>query len=79
MSAADDAAVKLRKAMTRAAQWHARLIDTMLTKGQESTDRRQDYDEERYRYRERGLRALSRRAVKLGMQMVPIASADQPA
>jgi hypothetical protein len=55
------------KAVTAAAHKIARLIYTMLTKGQE-------YYEERYR--ERVLRALSQRAAKLGMQMVPIA---QPA
>lgn len=55
------------KAVTAAAHKLARLIYTMLTKGQE-------YYEERYR--ERVLRALSQRATKLGMQMVPIA---QPA
>jgi transposase len=46
----------------------------MLTKGEEYTDQGQDYYEERYR--ERVLRALSLRAAKLGMQMVPTA---QPA
>jgi transposase len=62
------------KAVTAAAHKLARLIYTMLTKGQEYTDQGQDYYEERYR--ERVLRALSQRAAKLGMQMVPIA---QPA
>ncbi len=62
------------KAVTAAAHKLVRLIYTMLTKGQEYTDQGQDYDEERYR--ERVLRALSQRAAKLGMQMVPIA---QPA
>ena len=46
------------------------MIYTMLTKGEEYTDQGQDCDEERYR--ERVLRALSQRAAKLGMQMVPI-------
>ena len=46
----------------------------MLTKGQEYTDQGQDYYGERYR--ERVLRALSQRAAKLGMQMVPIAQPD---
>ena len=64
------------KAVKAAAHKLARLIYTMLTKGQEYTDQAQDYDEERYR--ERVLRALSQRAAKLGMQMVPIASAEQP-
>lgn len=62
------------KAVTAAAHKLARLIYTMLTKGQEYTDQGQEYFEERYR--ERVLRALSQRATKLGMQMVPIA---QPA
>jgi hypothetical protein len=42
----------------------------MLTKGEEYTDQGQDYYEERYR--KRVLRALSQRAAKLGMQMVPL-------
>ena len=62
------------KAVTAAAHKLARLIYTMLTKGEEYTDQGQPYYEERYR--ERVLRALSQRAAKLGMQMVPIA---QPA
>ena len=62
------------KAVIAAAHRHARLIYTMLTRGQEYTDQGQDYLEERYR--ERVLRALSQRAAKLGMQMVPI---EQPA
>lgn len=61
------------KAVT-AAHKLARQIYTMLTKGQEYTDQGQDYYEERYR--KRVLRALSQRAAKLGMQMVPI---QQPA
>jgi transposase len=62
------------KAVTAAAHKLARLIYTMLTKGEEYTDQGQDYYEERYR--ERVMRALSQRAAKFGMQMVPIA---QPA
>ena len=46
----------------------ARLIYTMLTKGEEYTDQGQDYYEERYR--ERVLRQLSQRAQKLGMKLV---------
>jgi transposase len=65
------------KAVTAAAHKLARLIYTMLTKGQEYTDQGQDYYEERYR--ERVLRALSQRAAKLGMLMVPIAPPQQPA
>jgi transposase len=59
------------KAVTAAAHKLARLIYTMLTKGQEYTDQGQDYYEERYRGRV--LRALSQRAAKMGMQRVPIA------
>jgi hypothetical protein len=62
------------KAVAAAAHKLARLVYTMLTKGEEYTDQGQDYYEERYR--ERVMRALSQRAAKLGMQMVPIA---QPA
>jgi hypothetical protein len=42
-----------------------------LTKGEDCTDQGQDCYEQRYRARV--LRALSQRAAKLGMQMVPIA------
>ncbi len=63
------------KAVTAAAHKLARLIYTIiLTKGEEYTDQGQDYYEQRYR--ERVLRALSQRAAKLGMKMVP---AEQPA
>jgi hypothetical protein len=64
----------LPKAVTAAAHKLARLIYTMLTKGEEYTDQGQDYYEERSR--ERVLRALAQRAAKLGMQVVPV---DQPA
>ena len=56
------------KAITATAHKLARLIYTMLTKGQEYTDQGQDYYEERYR--ERVLRQLSKRAEKLGMKLV---------
>ena len=46
----------------------ARLIYTMLTKGEEYTDQGQDYFEERYR--ERVLRQLNQRANKMGMKLV---------
>ncbi len=62
------------KAVTAAAHKLAWLIYTMLTKGEEYTDQGQDYFDERNR--ERVLRALSQRAAKLGMQMVPM---PQPA
>ena len=62
--------------ITAAAHKLARLIYTMLTKGEEYTDQGQDYYAERYR--QRVLRALSQRAAKLGIQMMPIASVEQP-
>jgi transposase len=62
------------KAVAAAAHKLARLIYTMLTKGQEYTDQGQAYYEERYR--ERVLRQLSQRAQKLGMQLV---ASPQPA
>ncbi|MDE2627778.1 MAG: IS110 family transposase, partial [Burkholderiales bacterium] len=67
------------KAVAAAAHKLARLIYTMLTKGEQYADQGHDYYEERYR--ERVLRALSQRAAKLGMQMVPIETPElaQPA
>jgi transposase len=62
------------KAITAAAHKLARLIYTMLTKGEEYTDQGQDYYEERYR--QRVLRQLSQRAEKLGMKLV---ATEQPA
>ena len=62
------------KAVTAAAHKLARLIYTMLTKGEEYTDQGQHYYEERYR--ERVLRQLAKRAEKLGMQLL---AAPQPA
>jgi transposase len=56
------------KAIAAAAHKLARLIYTMLTKGEEYTDRGQDYYEERYR--ERVLKQLSQRAHKMGMKLV---------
>jgi transposase len=61
------------KAITATAHKLARLIYTMLTKGEEYTDQGQDYYEERYR--ERVLRQLAKRAEKLGMKLV---AAPQP-
>ena len=57
------------KAVTAAAHKLARLIYTMLTKGEEYTDQGQDYYEERYR--ERALRALSQRAAKWSRSFNP--------
>jgi transposase len=62
------------KAVTAAAHKMARLIYAMLTKGEEYTDRGQDYYEERYRARV--LHHLTQRAEKLGMKIVPC---EQPA
>ncbi len=56
------------KAVTAAAHKLARLIYTMLTKGEEYTDRGQDYYEERYR--QRVLRNLAHRAEEMGMKLV---------
>lgn len=56
------------KAVTAAAHKLARLIYTMLTKGEEYTDQGQDYYEERYR--ERVLGQLAKRAEKMGMKLV---------
>ena len=56
------------KAVTAAAHKLARLIYTMLTKGEEYTDQGQDYYEERYR--ERVLQQLTQRAEKMGMKLV---------
>ena len=62
------------KAVTAAAHKLARLICTMLTKGEQYTDKGQDYFEERYR--QRVLWHLNQRAEKMGLKLVPC---DQPA
>ncbi len=62
------------KAITATAHKLARLIYTMLTKGEEYTDNGQDYYEERYR--QRVLHNLAQKAKKMGMTLVPAA---QPA
>ena len=62
------------KAVAAAAHKLARLIYTMLTKGEEYTDQGQDYFEERYR--QRLLRQLAQRANKMGVKLI---SAEQPA
>lgn len=64
------------KAVTAAAHKLARLIYTLLTKGEEYTDQGQAYCEERYR--QHVLHNLNRRAQQLGMTLVPTTSA-QPA
>ena len=57
------------KAVTAAAHKLARLIYTMLTKGEEFVDQGQDYFEERYR--ERVVYQLIKRAAKLGLMVTP--------
>ena len=61
------------KAVMAAAHKLARLIYTMLTKGQEYADAGQDYFEERYR--QRVLQNLAQRAKAMGMQLSPCAPA----
>ncbi len=61
------------KAITAAAHKLARLVYSMLTKGQEYTDQGQEYFEERHR--QRVLHNLSQRAGAVGMKLVSI---DQP-
>ena len=56
--------------MTAAAHKLARLIYTMLTKGEQYTDQGQDYYEERYR--QRVLYNLAQRANKMGMKLVAV-------
>lgn len=65
------------KAVTAAAHKLARLIYSMLTKGEEYTDQGQAYYEERYR--QRVLHNLNKRAQQLGMTLVPTAPAAQAA
>ena len=65
------------KAVTAAAHKLARLIYSMLTKGEEYTDQGQAYYEERYR--QRVLHNLNRRAQQLGMTLVATAPAAQAA
>lgn len=65
------------KAVTAATQKLARLIYTMLTKGEEYTDQGQAYYEERYR--QRVPPNLNRRARQLGMTLVAAQPAMQAA
>lgn len=62
------------KAVTAVAHKLARLIYTMLTKGEEYTDQGQEYYEERYR--ERVLHHLAQKAEKMGMKLVLNASSE---
>ena len=65
------------KAVTAAANNLARLIYSLLSKGEEYTDQGQAYYEEHYR--QRVLHNLNRRAQQLGMTLVPTAPAAQAA
>jgi hypothetical protein len=65
------------KAVTAAAHKLARLIYIMLTRGEEYTDRGQQYFEERYR--ERVVRQLTKKARELGLEIVPATPAVLPA
>ena len=58
------------KAITATAHKLARLIYTLLTKGEQFVDQGQDYYEERYR--QRVVHHLNRRAAALGFSLVPI-------
>lgn len=60
------------KAVAAAAHKLARLIYTMLTRGEEYTDQGQAYYEERYR--QRVLHNLAQRASKMGMKLVAVQS-----
>jgi len=57
------------KAVTAAAHKLARLIYTLLTKGEQYTDQGQNYYEQRYR--ERVIRQLTKRAEQFGLALVP--------
>jgi transposase len=65
------------KAVTAAAHKLARMIYIMLTRGEEYTDRGQQYFEERYR--ERVVRQLTKKARELGLDIVASVSAPNPA
>jgi hypothetical protein len=71
--AAKNARMDKPKAVTAAAHKLARLIYSMLTKGQEYADQTQAYYEERYR--QRVLHKINRRAQQLGMTLVVTAPA----
>ncbi|MBZ8141016.1 hypothetical protein CLD22_14030 [Rubrivivax gelatinosus] len=58
------------KAVTAAAHKLARLIYSLLSKGQEYTDQGQAYYEERYR--QRVLHNLQRKAQRVGMSLIPV-------
>jgi hypothetical protein len=66
----NDGCVAHRRSTCAAAHKLAQLIYSMITKGQEYTDQRQDYFEQRYQ--ERVIRTLSQRAKQFGMRLAPV-------
>ena len=60
------------KAVTAAAHKLARLVYTMLTRGEEYTDQGQEQYE--HQYRDRILRNLAKRAEQFGMTLTPVAA-----
>ncbi len=61
------------KAITACAHKLARLIYTMIAKGEEYVDQGQAHYEEKYR--QRVIKNLSKRAESLGFQLVPVEEA----
>ena len=61
------------KAVTACAHKLARLIYTMITKGEEYVDLGQAHYEEKYR--QRVVKNLTKRAESLGFQLVPVEGA----
>lgn len=61
------------RAITACAHKLARLIYTLVTRGEEDVDRGQAHDEERYR--QRVVKSLTKRAEQLGFQLVPATAA----
>jgi hypothetical protein len=61
------------RAITACAHKLARLISTLLTKGDEYVDQGQAHYEERYR--QRVVKSLTKRAEQLGFQLIPVPEA----
>lgn len=61
------------RAITACAHKLARLICTLITKGEEYVDQGQAHYEERYR--QRVVKSLTKRAEQLGFQLVPVTAA----
>lgn len=58
------------KAVTACAHKLARIIYTMLTKGEAFVDQGQEHYEEKYR--QRVVKSLTKRAEQLGFQLIPV-------